>query len=89
MKKIILITTDGCYACQVMHNMIKEALSNTRAVVNYERVNRKDLDSSYLKRYKINDFPIIQYIIDDVVMFQTEGTYPSAVVNRYIDVHLK
>lgn len=89
MKKILLITTDGCDACKIMDGVIKEALSNTRRKVDYEKVNFKILPVNYLKRFKFKDFPTIQYIVDDVVKFQTVGSYPYPVVNRYIDIYLK
>lgn len=89
MRKILLITTDGCYACQIMHSMIKEALENTRVKVEYERKNAKEVSLQYLRHNKIKDFPTVQYIKDDSIKLQTTGTYPSVVVNRYIDVHLK
>lgn len=89
MKKILLITIDGCDACKIMDGVIKEALTNTYVKVTYERVNYKHLPVGYLKRFKFKDFPTVQYIIDDVVKFQTVGTYPYPVVNRYIDIYLK
>lgn len=89
MKKILLITTDGCDACKIMDAVIKEALANTRRKVDYEKINFKILPVNYLQRYKFKDFPTIQYIVDDIVKFQTIGSYPYPVVNRYIDIYLK
>lgn len=89
MTKILIITTDGCEACEIAKHNVGMAVLQSHKVDKVETKNWKDCPKEFIVKNKIKDFPAVIYLINDVVVNKTLGTYPSAVYLRWIDMYFK
>lgn len=85
--KIALIKTQGCESCSIMAENIETAVAQTKRDVEVVEYNRRDLPKEYLKQEKIKDFPTTLFMVNDIIKYKAVGSYPSAVVLRWIDIH--
>ena len=68
MKKICIITTAGCAACNILKSNVKEALSyiKNNDIILIVR-DKRDFTKNYFKINKITDFPAMLFIKNDVI----------------------
>ena len=90
MKKICIITTTGCVACNILKSNVKEALSyiKNNDITLIVR-DKRDFTKNYFKINKITDFPTMLFINDDVIKFKYCGSAPVAVIYRWLTIHFK
>lgn len=86
-KKILLITTKGCEACQVMNNIIERAIYLYGKEVKYEIKDKDEVGIKFLKDKEINDFPTTVFYQNDNIVFITTGTKPSEVLKKEMVIH--
>lgn len=86
-NKVLLITTDGCRACEIMIKLIQEAIAGYKHPVSLIVKDIKDVNKDFLKRKRINDFPTMFLSKDDIVMFKYEGTAPAVVILQWMKVY--
>ena len=89
MYKILLITTKGCGACDIMSRLVKEAIVSSKKSIQYVEKDYKDIPKKYLALNEITDFPTTLFIKDNEVKFKYTGTNPKIVILRWIDVYFK
>lgn len=88
-NKILVITTEGCEACEIAKNNILIAKADSKVDINVQVENHKNLDKEFLKRNNIKDYPTVLYIINDIIIKKAVGSFPSAVYLRWIDMYFK
>lgn len=88
MYEILIITTEGCEACNIAKNNVNNAFLQTSKKVKVTVKDRTEV-SDIIKKYKIKDFPTVIYFVNGVVKYKATGSYPSAVYLRWIDLHFK
>lgn len=85
MKKLILVVTKGCKACDIMFELVTKTLLDSRTAINVEVIDIADLDKSVIKDYKINDCPSLVFIKDNVVKHTICGTAPQPIIKKYLN----
>lgn len=86
MKQIVLVTTDGCEACNIMRKNCVEAIKETSKVIDFKERNIAECSKWFIKKNNITDFPTILLIENDIVKFKYTGTRPKIVILRWTDV---
>lgn len=89
MNKILIITTVGCEGCAIAKQNVGIAKAQTNKTINIQVEDWKVLGKKFIYDNKIKDFPTVLYIIDNVIVSKSVGTYPSAVYLRWIDMYFK
>lgn len=89
MNKILILTTEGCEACDIAKNNIDIALTQTSIEIKLEVKDWHEMTRDFILSNKIKDFPAVLYIINGKVVNKAIGSYPSAVYLRWIDVFFK
>ncbi len=87
MKKILLVTTEGCEGCKIINNLITQALESYNDI-ELEVVDKQEVNNKFFKALYVNDFPATFLIKDGQVKFVFTGTRPVPVIVRYIDINL-
>lgn len=87
MNKILVITTEGCEACNIANNNVDIAILQTRIDIEKDTKDFSLVSRTLLMAQKIEDFPTVLYFINDKVVHKAIGTYPSAVYLRWIDMY--
>lgn len=65
MKKLILITTEGCEACNIMRKLVDRAFKYDMVQarsVKYEEKDFKELPKSVALSWNVTDFPTLVFI---------------------------
>ena len=86
-RKVLLITTKGCEACQIMDNIIRRALYLYGKPVEYEIKGRLQVDDNFIREHHIDDYPTTVFYQNDNVVFITTGTKPAEVLTRDMNIH--
>ena len=84
-NKILIITTEGCVACDIMINIITKAINSSNKDIKLEIINHKYLDDKFLKENKIYDFPHTIFSINNKVKDVIKGTIGIKVVFDIIE----
>lgn len=86
-KKVLLITTKGCEACNIVKDLIQKALKIYGKEVEYEVKDKDEVDKKFLSTYHVTDFPSTLLIENDMVVFNFSGTRPAIIIARFMSVH--
>lgn len=90
LAKIILYVISGCAACNIQKHNIEEALKQTKKKgIEFEVINLEDIPKREKRHLQINDVPVTCFYQNDVQVFHYEGSYPTTVINRWIDIYIK
>lgn len=89
MNKILILTTNGCEACDIAERNVNIAISEAKTEIQVDIKDWREEDRSFIKENKIKDFPTVLYIIDNNIVHKAVGSYPSAVYLRWIDIYFK
>lgn len=87
-RKILLIKTSGCEACQVMDNIIQTAIYRYGKKVEYEVKGFLEVCDEFKRRdIHLTDFPTTVFYENDIIVFMCIGTKPINVMVNYMNVH--
>lgn len=89
MNKILILTTNGCEACDIAERNVDIAISEAKTEIQVDIKDWREEDRNFIKENKIKDFPTVLYIIDNNIVHKAVGSYPSAVYLRWIDIYFK
>lgn len=89
MNKILLITTKGCDACDIMRNAVHQAVGATKKDVECEDKDFSEVDKDFIKKYGIKDFPTTLFFKNNRLVRKEVATRPYIVVLRWIDIDFK
>ena len=89
MNKILILTTNGCEACDIAQRNVDIAISEANIEIQVDIKDWREEDRIFIKENKIKDFPTVLYIIDNNIVHKAVGSYPSAVYLRWIDIYFK
>ena len=89
MNKILILTTEGCEACDIAKRNIEIALTQTSVEIKVEVKDWHEMTRDFIVSHKIKDFPAVLYMINGKVVNKAIGSYPSAVYLRWIDLYFK
>ena len=87
--RILLVVTKGCVACDIQERNINEAIKQSTKNIRFEKVLRTELKNKDIMKLKLKDFPTTALFVDDVLTFKFEGSLPTPIINRYIDLYMK
>lgn len=89
MKEIILVTTEGCEGCTIMHSSIRQALTLTKKEgIHFKKYDISKIDDS-LKHIRFRDFPTVIFRRNNEITRVEVGTRPYIVILRWIDIDFK
>ena len=89
MYKIVIVTTEGCEACNIAEDNITAAVAQSSVDVNIVLKDFHEFSRQEQKEYKLRDYPTVLYFIDDKMVYTSVGTYPVPVYIRWIDMYFK
>ena len=89
MYKIVIVTTEGCEACNIAEDNITSAVAQSSVDVNIVLKDFHEFTSKEQKEYKLRDYPTVLYFVDDKMVCTSVGTYPVPVYIRWIDMYFK
>jgi hypothetical protein len=89
MYKIVILTTEGCEACEIAQRNIDIAVSQVSKEIQVKVKDWHEEKRDFIVKHKIKDFPTVIYFVGDCIVNKTVGTYPSAVYLRWIDMYFK
>lgn len=89
MNKILLITTKGCFGCDIMRKSIKDAIAKTKVDIDFTEEDVEIVDKKLLKKFDIKDFPCVIFFKNNKYLFKKVGSVPEVVVVQWINVHFK
>lgn len=81
MNKILLITKENCFGCNVMKDIITKAIKETKIDVKFTIQDYHDVDEDILKKYSISDYPTTMFIDNNIRCILT-GTKPINIVKQ-------
>lgn len=88
MNKILILTTEGCEACEIARRNVNIAAMQVSTEIEIEVKDWKE-DKEFTKKQKVSDFPTVFYFVNDCIVNKAVGTYPSPVYLRWIDMYFK
>ena len=89
MYKIVIVTTEGCEACNIAEDNITAAVAQSSVDVDIIVKDFHEFSRQEQKIYKLRDYPTILYFTDDNLCYTAVGTYPVPVYLRWIDMYFK
>ena len=89
MNKILILTTEGCEACEIAKRNVDVAMSQATTEIMIQVDDWHKVSKDLIVKNKVKDFPTVLYIIDDKVIHKAVGSYPFAVYLRWIDMYFK
>lgn len=89
MNKILILTTEGCEACDIAQRNVDIAMSQATTEIQIEIKDWHEEKRDFIIKNKVKDFPTVFYFIDDKLIHKAVGSYPSAVYLRWIDMYFK
>ena len=93
MKKMTIITTDGCAGCSIQISNVKTVLEKHKdvalSIIRFESLTKKDINEYRNKRVYLKDFPTTIFTIDDVTTFKMTGSTAIPCIGRYVELYLK
>lgn len=87
MNNILIITTEGCEACDIAVDNVTKALLNAKKKINLEVNDFHNINKQYIVQNKIKDYPTVIYTINGNIVCKSVGSYPAAVYLRWIDIY--
>lgn len=89
MNKIVIVTTEGCEACNIAEDNITAAVAQSSIDVDVIAKDFHEFNRQEQKQYKLKDYPTVLYFVDDTLVYTSVGTYPVPVYIRWIDMYFK
>ena len=89
MNKILVITIEGCEACNIAIDNVTNAVFQSSKVIDKEIKDWHKCTRNFIIENKIRDYPAVVYLDDKKVIKIAIGTYPIAVYLRWIDMYFK
>ena len=89
MNKILILTTEGCEACDIAQRNVDIAMSQATTEIQIEIKDWHEEKRDFIVKNKVKDFPTVFYFIDNKLIHKAVGSYPSAVYLRWIDMYFK
>lgn len=89
MYKIVIVTTEGCEACNIAEDNITAAVAQSSVDIDIILKDFHEFNSKEQKLYKLRDYPTVLYFNDDTLVYTSVGTYPVPVYIRWIDMYFK
>ena len=89
MYKIVIVTTEGCEACNIVEDNITAAVAQSSVDVDIIVKDFHEFNSNEQKLYKLRDYPTVLYFANDTLVYTSIGTYPVPVYIRWIDMYFK
>lgn len=89
MNKILILTTEGCEACDIAKDNVSKAILNTDKTIKVDVKDWHEMTRDFIISNKIKDFPAVLYIVNGAVVHKAIGTYPFIVYLRWIKLHFK
>lgn len=89
MNKILILTTEGCEACDIAKRNIEMAIFQSNKEIEQEVEDWHEEKKDFILRNKIKDFPTVIYFVDNKLVHKAMGSYPTAVYLRWIDMYFK
>lgn len=89
MNKILILTTEGCEACDIAKRNVDIAVLQANVEIETESKDWHEEKREFIVKNKIKDFPAVLYFVNDRLVNKAIGSYPSAVYLRWIDMYFK
>lgn len=89
MNKILILTTEGCEACDIAQRNVDIAMSQATTEIQIEIKDWHEEKRDFIVKNKVKDFPTVFYFIDEKLIHKAVGSYPSAVYLRWMDIYFK
>ena len=89
MYKIVIVTTEGCEACNIAEDNITASVAQSSVDVDIIVKDFHKFNSKEQKLYKLRDYPTVLYFANDTLVYNSVGTYPVPVYIRWIDMYFK
>ena len=89
MNKILILTTEGCEACDIAKRNVDMAIFQSNKEIETEVKDWHEEKREFLVKNKIKDFPAVLYFVDEGLVNKAVGSYPSVVYLRWIDMYFK
>lgn len=89
MNKILILTTEGCEACDIAQRNVDIAMSQATTEIQIEIKDWHEEKRDFIVKNKVKDFPTVFYFIDNKLIHKAVGSYPSAVYLRWMDMYFK
>ena len=89
MNKILILTTEGCEACNIAQRNVDIAMSQATTEIQIEIKDWHEEKRDFIIKNKVKDFPTVFYFINGKLIHKAVGSYPSAVYLRWIDMYFK
>ena len=89
MYKIVIVTTEGCEACNIAEDNITAAVAQSSVDVDIIVKDFHEYNKKEQKIYRLKDYPTVLYFVNNEVVHRAVGTYPVPVYLRWIDVYFK
>lgn len=89
MYKIVIVTTEGCEACNIAEDNITAAVAQSSVDVDIIIKDFHEYNKKEQKIYRLKDYPTVLYFVNNEVVHRAVGTYPVPVYLRWIDVYFK
>lgn len=86
---ITLVHIDDCEGCIIADKILRTAINTTSKHVDYTKMNMTKPNRRFLKSFNITDYPTILFMVKGVCKLKLTGSYPLAVIHRYMDIHFK
>ena len=89
MNKILILTTEGCEACDIAKHNVEIAIFQSNKEIEKEVKDWHEEKREFIVKNKIKDFPTVMYFVNERLVNKVVGSYPSAVYLRWIDIYFK
>lgn len=89
MNKILILTTEGCEACDITQRNVDIAMSQATTEIQIEIKDWHEEKRDFIIKNKVKDFPTVFYFIDNKLIHKAVGSYPSAVYLHWMDMYFK
>lgn len=81
MKYLYFITTKGCQGCEIMKDILVNNFSN----ISIRIVDIRFVPSWIKTNIKLNDFPTLVFIKDDIIRYHFSGTKSARKIKELIE----
>ena len=85
-KKIIVVTTKGCEACNIAEKLIRKAMNNVNIQdIEFNTIDCLDLKyNMFVDLGELYDFPTTLIIKDNIIVEKYTGTIPLNILEKKI-----
>ena len=89
-NKILILTTKGCESCNFLRRNVTEAIHTLkRNDIEVAVKDKSDMSRRWIKTNEVTDFPTMFLIRDDLILNKYVGSYPTAVIIRWLDINFQ